>query len=48
MQERTLTGKKIYHSKEEKQEIVNRLQKVRDEWEDKNLGNFERMLPIRT
>ena len=40
MMERTLTGKKVYHTKEERQAILEKLQEMRDVWEDKNIGNF--------
>lgn len=46
MQERTLTGKKFYHSKESRLELIAKLQKNRDKFEMSHLGNFERILPL--
>ena len=39
-QKRMLGAKKVILTPEEKQEIVNRFQLERDEWELQNLGNF--------
>lgn len=40
MIERTLTGKKIWKSKEEREEEIQRLSAKRDKWENKHIGNF--------
>ena len=40
MMERTLTGKKLMRSKEEREGEVRRLGGKRDRWEMRHLGNF--------
>lgn len=40
MELRTLTGKKVYLTKEQREEMVEKCQTARDAWEDKHLGNF--------
>ena len=40
MMERTLTGKKLMRSKEEREGEVRRLAGKRDRWEMRHLGNF--------
>ena len=40
MLERTLTGKKVVRSKEEREAEVRRMAGRRDKWENKHLGNF--------
>ena len=44
--ERTLTGKKMVRSKEEREGESKRLAAKRDRWEDRHLGNFEKIYPI--
>jgi tubulin polyglutamylase TTLL6/13 len=43
--ERTLTGKKTWQSKEERDQLVEKYRLKRNRWEDKHLGNFERIYP---
>lgn len=45
MKERTLTGKNFYHGREARQIFINRAQRIRNYWENKHLGNFERAYP---
>jgi hypothetical protein len=40
MMERTLTGKKVWKNKEEREETIRKLAEKRDRWEMKHLGNF--------
>ncbi|EGR29093.1 tubulin-tyrosine ligase family protein, putative [Ichthyophthirius multifiliis] len=46
MQKRVLTGKKLKYSNEEKLEEIKKAQKLRDEYEDANLGGYEKIYPI--
>jgi hypothetical protein len=43
-----LTGKKNKISPRGKQEIISKLQRVRDEWEHNHLGNYEIVYPTQT
>lgn len=45
MIERTLTGKKIWKSKEEREEAIKKFSAKRDRWEVKHIGNFQRIYP---
>lgn len=41
MKERTLTGKNFYaRDRDKRGEAVQKMQKQRDKWESKHLGNF--------
>ena len=46
MMERTLTGKKVWYSKEERSQVVGKCQKKRDVWENTHLGGFEKIFPV--
>lgn len=46
MQLRVLTGKKPRLSPRSKQDLVNKLQLERDEWENAHLGNYEKVYPL--
>ena len=45
MIERTLTGKKIWHTKEEREYLLDKINAKRDAWELHHLGNYERVYP---
>lgn len=44
--ERTLTGKKTWQSKEDKDRLIEKYKRKRDHWEDNHLGNFEKLYPV--
>lgn len=46
MKERTLTGKNFNHTREARQATCERAQKMRNLWETKHLGNYERVMPV--
>lgn len=45
--ERTLTGKKLWKNKEERELEVKKISHKRDSWEEKHIGNFERIFPLK-
>jgi hypothetical protein len=47
MMERTLTGKKMVRSRENREEEIEKLANKRNRWEDKHLGNFEKVFPVK-
>jgi len=45
MMERTLTGKKIWHTREEREFLLDKINAKKDAWELNHLGNFDRAYP---
>lgn len=48
MMERTLTGKKVWLGREERERLVESERRRRDLWEDAHLGNFQKVFPERS
>lgn len=46
VQKRAITGKKSKMTPEERQCLIDKAQKERDEWEMNHLGNFTKIYPI--
>ncbi|CAD8124708.1 unnamed protein product [Paramecium sonneborni] len=47
LQQRMLTGKPIKLTIEERQKLIRECQGIRDQYENQNLGNFEKVYPMR-
>jgi tubulin polyglutamylase TTLL6/13 len=47
MMERTLTGKKVWRSREEREIEMKRISEKRDRWEEKHIGNFQKIYPFK-
>ncbi|KAM3131882.1 hypothetical protein pb186bvf_016003 [Paramecium bursaria] len=46
LQQRVLTGKSVKISPEEKQKLLQLAQQARDDWENANMGNYEKVYPL--
>jgi len=46
LQQRAFSSRKVRLTPEEKQAAIDAAQKERDEWEDKNLGGYEKIFPL--